>query len=290
MIIGFDVSSWTTVHNSQAMLNDQLPADFIIPRGWDGYQADSKAQVHISIGAALRTLYGFIAYAAQVDGRTWSPGDGNQQAENFWNISRSLSQFINMPLALDYEQVTYIEKTTNLRKSVPLPPVRDYCDRYLLPSVQTMKEKMGRYPLFYSNPNFILNYLAPVLEISKYAEIRNCPLWLAGYTGGSVPPYWEDTRNSAGTITKKGVKNYWNEWLIWQYKGDVRDWPGVDDVDLNRAKGTRSQWIRWGADPTAPMPTENPVQDPKPDDGGLEFEALKERLDQVYDLLNRHFK
>ena len=52
--------------------------------------------------------------------------------------------------------------------------------------------------------------------------------------------------------------------MIWQFAGDVKDWPGIDDVDLNRMPGTRTQLKAWMLDPTKPQPREGAV-DPQPE-------------------------
>lgn len=272
MITGIDISGYSTVNDIQAVVNGQLPIEFAMARGYNGFRDDSKFVAHRKLlegarnasGSVLWGAYMYLGYSAQVGSNTWTASAGDAQASNFWSLITAGGKTFQMPAAIDVEENAFLDEA-KVRQVVPMPSAEAYCDAYLLPAVQYLTRAMGRRPILYTNPNKILYYLAPALRKEKYKQILECPLWLASYTRGTAPGYMDK------------ISEFWPDWLIWQYAGDVRDWPGCDDLDLNRIKGTRAQLKAWCNDPSAPLPKEGgsePQPEPKPEPVGDIAQAL----------------
>jgi hypothetical protein len=139
---------------------------------------------------------------------------------------------------IDCERETFI--ANGVRQYVPLPSVQVYLDTYLMPAINVLEAKHGRLPIIYCNLDFVKNYFSPIFGQAKYAKLFQCPLWLALWT--STPP----RANIASP--------YWEQWAFWQKKGDVRDNPGVSDIDYNEWPGSRTELKSWIADPNFPIP------------------------------------
>lgn len=264
MINGIDFSSWSTVKDMHAVLNGQLPVHVTWVRARDGFRDDQKFQANRKllvgaqvdgVGSAMWGPYSFLGYSAQVGSLSWSAPRGDAQFSSMWSFATAGGKEFDLVAMLDAERNSFID-ANNVRQVVPLPSVESYVDTYVNPWIDAHCVNAGRYPIFYSNADIILNYLAPVFGTARGDKILKCPLMIAGYTGASIPPYWER------------VSKYWSDWLVWQFKGDVKDWPGIDDVDLVRAKGTRAQWKAWCKDATAPLPSEGAVVVTPPPDTG----------------------
>lgn len=262
MITGIDISGYSTVSDLNAMITGQLPIEFAYVRGYNGFRDDSKFTAHRKLmeqarnasGAVLWGAYMYLGYSAQLGSEKWIAGRGDAQAANFWSLITAGGKTFQLPPAIDVEENRWRDEN-GVSQTVPMPSAEAYCDTYLLPAVEYLTKAHGRRPIVYSSPNKILYYLAPALRLPKFAPILECPLWLAHYNKSNAPGYMDK-------IAEIG----WKDWLIWQYAGDVSDWPGVDDVDLNRIRGTRSQLKAWANDPKAPFPKEGgPNPDPDPD-------------------------
>jgi hypothetical protein len=275
MINGVDFSSWETITNSQAVWNGQLLIDFAYIRARDGFRDDAKFAEFRAImrtattknGTVLWGPYMFLGYSGTVGSRTWTAARGDVQAQECWNLTTAGGREFPLPVAIDCEKIPYIDPN-GIRQIVPLPNAYAYCDAYLVPAIKFLTEKMGRRPVIYSNPDFILNYLAPVLSKPEFASICECPLWVAAWTKATgTVPYMD-------TIA---AKTGWKTYLIQQYAGDVKDWPGINAIDLNRGQGTRAQWKAWILDATkvpvegAPVPP--PVDPPTPPPPAADLES-----------------
>ena len=278
-----------TINDAQAMVNGQLIVDVVIIRARDGYRDDQFYAVHRDAvkkatnpsGAALWGTYAYLGYTAKAGAYSWTAQRGDVQAQDYWNLISAGGIEWQVPPALDTENLVYWEKRENpdgtsklVRQTVPMPEVHQYADTYLMPATKFLADKAGRLPLQYLNADKILNYLSPLKQESKYDLLFQCPLWLADWNAlvNGMPSYW----------TK--VQKYFPNLIMHQYKGDVRDWPGVSDVDLNRIPGTRKQLKAWLADKTAPLPSEggsDPI-DPPP---VVVPEGVEARVKEIEDKL-----
>ena len=287
MITGIDFSSWSTIKDIQAVASGQTLVDFAWVRVNHGYGDDQKWTQHRNLiktartanGSVLWGAYMFLGYDGSIGSQTWNADGGAKQATSAWALLTAGGADHNLPLAIDAERVRWWDgKAYQL---LPLPSASEYCSAYLSPAIVRATALQGRRPVIYTSPDIILNYLAPVLP--AHPEITACPLWVAAWNKtGTAPNYWNDWKDANGN-TRKGVKNYWSSWLAWQYAGDVRDWPGIDDVDLNRIPGTRAQLKAWLKDPAAPMPAEGapdpidpPIEPPTSGDILARVKALEE--------------
>jgi GH25 family lysozyme M1 (1,4-beta-N-acetylmuramidase) len=282
MINGIDISGWTTVKDAAALFNDQLLIDFAYIRAHDGFRDDEKFPKHRAMMRDARTKNGsvmwgpymYLGYTGQIGSRTWTAVRGDYQAQNCWDLATAGGQEHSLPVAIDVEKNRWWDG--KVFQIVPLPNAYTYCDTYLLPAIEFLSDKQGRRPVIYANPDIILNYLAPQLSKPEFSAICECPLWLASWTkAGGEPPY----------MASIAAKTGWKSWLIHQYAGDVGDYPGVDDVDLNRGVGTRAQWKAWIADASklpaegATDPVTPPPVEPPPAVGDLA--ALTARVDRL---------
>ena len=277
-----------TINDAQAMVNGQLIVDVVIIRARDGYMDDQhyiehRNKVRVASnpnGGTLWGTYSYLGYTAKVGSHSWTAKRGDYQAQDYWNLTSSGGIEWSVLPAIDIENLSFLEKQTNtdgterwVRQVVPMPEVHSYADNILMPAFDFLGNKLGREPIFYSNPDKIKNYLAPLKQESKYDRLWKAPLWLADYNPlvNGLPAWWSV------------VKQYFPNLLMHQFKGDVRDWPGVTDVDLNRIPGTRAQLKAWLADKNAPMPAEGapdpidpPIEPPASGDLEARVKALEE--------------
>jgi hypothetical protein len=273
------------------MMNDQLLVDFAYVRAHDGYRDDAKfpefrkllRDVKTKNGSVLWGPYMFLGYSGAIGARTWNAVRGDYQAQNCWNLATGGGREFPLPVAVDVERIRWWDGKAF--QIVPLPSAKVYCDTYLIPAIEFLSEKQGRRPVFYCNPDLILNYLAPLLSQAAYSAIGECPLWLA---------HWTKTGGESSYMTSIRAKTPWKSHLIHQYVGDVKDFPGVDDVDLNRGSGTRAMWKAWIADETKlpieggvepPPPPPDPEPEPTPD-----LTALTARVQALEDRVNKHLQ
>jgi hypothetical protein len=281
---GFDISGWTTVNDMSALLTEQLVMDFAWVRASTGYGDDLKYTAFRkllvnTVGKNGKTIWGpyaFLGYSAQVGSMKWNAARGDAQMKNMMDLAANGGIEFQLPPAIDVENNVYVDN--GVRQVVPMPSVDAYCDAYLLPAIEYLSAQLGRRPVLYASPNIILNYLLPVLQKDKGKPILECALWVASWTKSQVPAYWEDTKNAAGVVVKHGIRRYWKQWLAHQYAGDVRDYPGVDDIDLIRMPGTRAQLKAWCADDTAPLPNNDLPEPPPPTPVDPPADDIKARL------------
>lgn len=282
MINGIDISGWTTVTDPQALFNAQLLIDFAYIRAHDGYRDDEKFPAFRKMmrdaktknGSVMWGPYMFLGYTGAIGSRTWTAVRGDYQAQNCWNLATAGGQDHSLPVAIDVERVRWWDG--KVFQIVPMPNAYTYCDSYLMPAIEFLSDKQGRRPVIYCNPDVILNYLLPQLSKPEFAAIGECPLWLANWTKTQAePPYMASIK----------AKTPWKTYLIHQYTGDVKDYPGVSDVDLNRGVGTRAMWKAWIADATK-LPIEGgadpieppPVVPPTTGDTGARLTALEAQV------------
>jgi hypothetical protein len=255
------------------MFNDKEIVDIAFPRCWTGFSDDLEFDNRVSgvsyrklcetvttyHGSALWSPYAFIGYSAQVGSLNWSAQRGDVQAANVWSMATAGGRTFQLPVMADAEHNAWIDDA-GVRQIVPINNMDAYCSVFLVPFIEKMSENQGRRPLFYSNPNFILNYLGrlnydkptPYSMLDKYPVIKECPLVIASYSNGTQPSYWDR------------VSKFWPQWLAWQNAGDVKDWPGISDVDHIKCQGTRAQWKAWMKDATLPLPQEGAVDPIEP--------------------------
>jgi hypothetical protein len=273
MITGVDFSGWSTVTDGHAMFNDKEIVDIAFPRAWDGFRDDQKFDNRLGVshrklcetvvtphGSALWAPYAFVGYSAQVGSYNWTAQRGDVQADNMWSLATAGGRTFQLPVMVDAEHNAFIDGN-GVRQVVPITNIDAYCSVFLVPFIERMTVLLGRRPLFYSNPDFILNYLGrlqydkptPYSMLDKYPVIKDCPLVIASYSTGTQPSYWDR------------ISKYWPKWLVWQDRGDAKDWPGIDDVDHLKCQGTRAEWKLWMNDASAPLPQDGAVIVPDTD-------------------------
>lgn len=266
MINGLDWA-FITPKDPQAMIGAQLPVDFVIVRSRDGFRDDASYKKNAALlpkltGKQGTILWGSYAYL------NYNPGsaEGDDQMKQVWDLIAPAGEMEwQIPPTIDAER----------SPSGPLPDAKFYFDTRLMPAIDYLSEKINRRPLLYTNADFILNYAKLLLLKPEYKAVGECPLWLADWNRVATPyPLnWP-------SIEKLGL---WKSWLVWQYRGDVGDWPGITDVDLNRGQGTRAQWKAWCNG--GPLPIEGAAEPPPPVDpppAGGDLATIK---GQVADLL-----
>jgi len=181
MINGVDFSSWETITDAHALFNEQALIDFTYIRAHTGFGDDEKFPQFRNVlrdartpnGSVLWGAYMFLGYSGKAGSRTWNAQRGDYQAQNCWDLITGGGIEWQLPVAIDCENIPFI--VDGVRQYLPLPSAAAYCDTYLMPAIEFLTEKMGRRPVFYSSPNFILNYLSPVLGKSQYAGwIKYC--------------------------------------------------------------------------------------------------------------------
>lgn len=277
MINGIDYSSNSKITDIQAVVSGQLLVDFAYLRLRGGYVDDpqwtpNRAQIktaHTSNGSVLWGGYSVLGYSGAIGSDVWTADGGAKQVQDAWKLLTAGGADHNLPLALDLERPGSL--VNGVRQYLALPSAEAYCSAYLLPAIDAATSLQGRKPVIYTNGDFIVNYLAVAGVLAKYPVITSCPLWIAGYNKLTVPPFWDR------------ISKFWPVWLAWQYAGDVHDWPGISDVDLNRMPGTRAQLKAWLANPNAPLPTEGapdpilpPVVNPPASDLETRVKALED--------------
>jgi hypothetical protein len=268
MIVGLDGSKWTIVSDPTALVNTEPPVEVVLWRGYDGWRDDPRFVEHRRQTVGLRNkngsvlwgAYMFLGYSSTSEGGgvSYSAARGDAQASNFWSLITAGGIEWQVPAAIDVEYNSFIDDAGNTQR-MPLPNVFVYADTYLLPAIRKLRDLMGRLPILYSNPDIILHYLAPLKGQAAYQDIFDCPLWVADYN-----PVKADGNYAYFT----GCSKYWPKWLIHQTRGSVRDWPGTNNIDVNRCQGTRAQWKAWCKDATQPLPQEglvDPVPEPEPE-------------------------
>lgn len=247
-IDGGDESSWSTILDIVKAINagNPGPLHFLITRGWTGYSDDQqytktanllkdvvvKDASGSPLGALLWGSYMYLGYG---------PGsrDGQGQAANFWGlINAGGSHYWQIMPAVDVEREPYV--ANGVTNYYPLPPLESYLDNKLMPAINYIEAMYGRLPLVYSNLDLILHYLKPAYGNPKYAKLFKCPLWLAIYSS---------------TVPKANiVAPMWDQWAIWQDRGDVHDREGISDIDYNEWPGNRAEFKAFITDPNAPIP------------------------------------
>lgn len=284
-----------TITDAQAMVNGQLPVDVVILRSRDGYRDDEWYTAHrdqvkkanTAAGSVLWGTYAYLGYTAQAGSLSWNAQRGDYQAQQNWQLISGGGIEWNVIPTVDVENLAYMEKQQNadgstrwVRQVVPLPEVHAFADTYLMPWIDFTAAKINRLPILYTNPDKILHYLVGLAGTSKYDRLFQCPLFLADYNPlvAGMPSYWER------------VKPIFPNLLFQQFKPDVRDWPGVSDVDLGRMWGTRKQLKNWLADPSTPMPSEgggDPI-DPPIDPPASDLEELTKQVTELQRRVDLH--
>ena len=251
MIYGGDFSGYETLTDVQAVTNNPgQPIDFLYYRAWTMYSDDQvfgaiRQQLKGAYNASGSTLWG--AYGEVGYGPTSKPGDG--QAANMWNLITAGGVEWQLPpwVAVEDEPAG---RTNGVVQYVPRLPLSTYLDNKLMPFVEYLEKKMGRLPVLYAGPNWILYYLAPALNDPKYAKLWQMPLALARYNSTPVP-FGNPMKASNYDLTK-----FFKEYAFSQYYGDDPNVPGIDHLDRVVWPGDRASLKAWAKDYTAGIPVE----------------------------------
>ena len=267
MIDGLDWSSYSTVASIERMMTEKVIVDLAFVRAWNGFQDDQEFDnvngisyrkmldtVKTPHGSVLWAPYMYLGYSAQVGSLNWTALGGAAQFDRMYARATNGGQTHQITPMIDIEHNSWLDENL-VRHIVPIVSMDTYCTTTLVPAITRANDVLGRLPILYSNPDFILNYLGDA-RLKRFPIITECPLIIASYSTGPKPSYWDTTP------TKKGVGAYWKTWLGWQDAGNIKDWPGISVVDHIKAQGTRAQWKAWLADKNAPMPQDGTVEPP----------------------------
>jgi Glycosyl hydrolases family 25 len=264
MIYGLDISSYTTITDPVKTFKEgSQPVDFTYMRGWTGYGDDQKFTAHkktllAAVGAGGSILSGCYMWLAYDNGHK----AGDVQAESFWNTITAGGVWFNMPPAVDVERRRFLANGT--WQYAPLPSVTAYMD-HLHKAVDYLTNKNGRRPVLYSNVDLILNYLYPEIVKTTGAWLLECPLWIA---------HWRVAAPFQGYKPNPWPKE---RWYFHQVNGDVKDWPGISDVDINKFNGDRAGLKAWCKDASwvpGDVVVEPPIEPPVPPAPGYTAEDM----------------
>jgi lysozyme len=172
--------------------------------------------------------------AEQIDGAYLKATQRHNWIDSTFNPNRKGCKSVNLPWGAYHfwEETTTGVVQANHFLSVlngdygQLPPCLDFEPFYIgqHPSrlgalssiksfVETVEQRTGIKPIFYSNPDHI-NFLKPVPD-----WLLNCGLWIADYSSPVIPDF-----------------EPWKSWVMWQFS-DAGTLEGIDDaVDLNHAQ------------------------------------------------------
>ncbi|HAA22731.1 MAG TPA: hypothetical protein DCP28_29675 [Cytophagales bacterium] len=125
------------------------------------------------------------------------------------------------PAADPKAQAEFFLKTVDLQKGDLLPAVDVEVTNKQTPEqvaaglrtfVETVQQRIGRYPIIYCD--------APFWNEDVAENLSKCPLWIAEWSSNTNP------------VLPKG----WNSWVFWQYSatGTLKGVPSIGKTDLDR--------------------------------------------------------
>lgn len=210
---GIDVSAWQdnnyTVEKVNWQKAAQMGTQFVFMRAAYIYKKDEDYDYNNAESKRAGILRGAYHYPSYM-----LPAVA--QAEFFWSIIEKDPG--ELPPVLDLEQVPGTALPNGYNWTVW---ARQYMTR--------LEELCGRKPIFYCNPNIILN----VLQVKEGDWLTYYPLWIAHY-GAQTPLY-----------------SPWNKWTFWQYsstgdgyahgmesKGLDMDWFNGSEQELKAFAGS----------------------------------------------------
>lgn len=212
---GIDVSAWQDSNYTPQMINwgkaASKGAKFCFIRAAYISKKDEDFDYNWSNSKRVGILRGAYHYPSY-------QYDPVSQADFFWSIIKDDTG--DLPPVLDLEQVP----------GTSLPNGNNWLiwtQRYL----NELERLCGRKPIFYSNPNIIINVLGLGNKINHW--LTQYPLWIAHY-GVNVP-----------------ISRPWPYWTFWQYsstgdglgygmesKGLDMDWFNGTEEELRKFAGT----------------------------------------------------
>ncbi|MGA1159144.1 MAG: glycoside hydrolase family 25 protein, partial [Candidatus Nanopelagicaceae bacterium] len=173
--------------------------------------------------------------------------DAQAQAQKaIWRLS-SLGGYTDrdLPYALDLENNCVLISGSVCRKYAPKKLVTLWAETWM----ETMYEKTGRKPFFYSYPTFLEQAMV------RSEKLREYPLWKAQYGVDPADPIAEPGRKIFGCFVHSwSTANCSSLWQIWQYSScGIGEKYGVASarIDLNVFRGntfaflqlTKGDWV-----------------------------------------------
>lgn len=204
--LGIDVSAWQDRNDTPQKIDWRKAASkgakFSFIRAAYIYLKDEDFDYNWQEAKATNILRGAYHYPSYMTEPT-------AQAEFFWNIIKDDPG--ELPSVLDVEQVPGTSLPSGTSWLI-------WIQRYL----DKLESFCKRKPIFYSNPNIILN----ILRIGEGHWLTEYPLWIAHY--GAVVPIYKP----------------WKKWDFWQYSstGDGLAF-GMESkgLDMNWFNGTEEE-------------------------------------------------
>ena len=219
--LGIDVSAWQDQNSTPQKINwnkaSTKGAKFTFIRAAYIYLKDEDFDYNWQEAKAANILRGAYHYPSYMMEPT-------AQAEFFWNIIKNDRG--ELPPVLDVEQVPGTSLPSGTSWLI-------WIQRYL----DKLEGFCKRKPIFYSNPNIILN----ILRIGEGHWLTKYPLWIAHY--GAVVPIYKP----------------WPKWDFWQYSstGDGLAF-GMESLglDMNWFNGSEAELRVFAGVDAAPSPVE----------------------------------
>ena len=186
--------------------------------------------------------------------------DAKAQAQKaIWRLS-SLGGYTerDLPYALDLENNCIAYSGSRCSKYAPKNLVTLWAETWL----ETMHEKTGRKPIFYSYPTFLEQAMV------RSEKLRQYPLWKAQYGIDPADPTAEPGRKIFGCFVHSwSTGNCSSLWQIWQYSScGIGEKYGVAStrVDLNVFRGDATSFLQltqgiWSPQVSDYLPVNEPT-------------------------------
>jgi lysozyme len=248
-IWGMDISRWDHPNGAPIDFTKMYSAGvrFVIIKSSDTYdRADALARQYMpddriaAHAAGIYTGFYHYAYMPNTTNSAAIIADAKAQAEKaIWRLA-SVGGYTerDLPYALDLEDSCVAKNSAGVCTA---RATKQSATLWALTWLETMKQRTGRTPIFYSYPSFIQTNLL------RDPAFRQYPLWLAHYGVSPYDPTAFPGQKIAGCFVHPWTQgNCTPAWTIWQYSscGKATDF-GVrrDRVDLNVFRGGPEEFL-----------------------------------------------
>jgi GH25 family lysozyme M1 (1,4-beta-N-acetylmuramidase) len=267
-IHGMDISYWQHPSGSTIDFKKMYAAGirFVMIKGADAHDAaDAQALKYLKIdrpaaqAARLYTGFYYYAYLPDSTDSNFIIKDATAQAQKvIWRIaSIGGYNFRDLPVSLDLEN-NCVRTGSNGKCSRYMN--RDNVTLWAKTWLNTVRDKTFKKPFIYSYANFLEQ------AITRDAELRQYPLWMAHYTLN--PASAQPNQKSVGCYAHAWTNaNCTANWQMWQYTScGIAEKYGVpgNRVDLNIFAGTSRQFLKlmsrtWVPDESDMLPVNEPT-------------------------------
>lgn len=267
-IHGMDISYWQHPSGSTIDFKKMYAAGirFVMIKGADAHDvADAQALKYLKIdrpaaqAARLYTGFYYYAYLPDSTDSNFIIKDATAQAQKvIWRIaSIGGYNFRDLPVSLDLEN-NCVRTGSNGKCSRYMN--RDNVTLWAKTWLKTVRDKTFKKPFIYSYANFLEQ------AITRDAELRQYPLWMAHYTLN--PASAQPNQKSVGCYAHAWTNaNCTANWQMWQYTScGIAEKYGVpgNRVDLNVFAGTSRQFLKlmsrtWVPDESDMLPVNEPT-------------------------------